>query len=105
MPVFTQSWALNPAPLGSVTRTFCSQISALLLLAARARTHHQLLLPNPTEEEANSYSVQSPSPSQNLGDACPNPGDMQGQVGWGSEQLELAEVVHIHCWGVGRDGL
>jgi len=35
----------------------------------------------------------------------PIPGNIQGQVGWGSEQLDLVEDVPAHCRGVGLDDL
>jgi len=31
------------------------------------------------------------------------PGNIAGQVGWGSEQPRLAEDVPAHCMGVGLD--
>jgi len=34
------------------------------------------------------------------GSRCPVPGNIQGQVGWGSEQPDLVEDVHAHCRGV-----
>ena len=34
------------------------------------------------------------------GGRCPIPGNIQGQVGWGSEQPDLVEDVPAHCrWG------
>jgi len=36
---------------------------------------------------------------------CPVPGDIQGQVGQGSEQPDLVSGVLIHCRGVGLDDL
>jgi len=36
---------------------------------------------------------------------CPIPGNIQGQVGGGSEQPDLAEGVPAHCRGVGLDDL
>ena len=36
---------------------------------------------------------------------CPIPGNIQGQVGWGSEQPHLVEDVPIHLRGFGIDGL
>jgi len=39
------------------------------------------------------------------GGRCPIPGDIQGQVGWGSEQHDLVEDVPDHCRGVGLDDL
>jgi len=36
---------------------------------------------------------------------CPIPGDIQGQVGWGSEQPDPAIGVPVHCRGVGLDDL
>ena len=38
------------------------------------------------------------------GGGCPIPGDIQGQVGWGSEQPALAVGVAVHCRGVGLEG-
>jgi len=35
----------------------------------------------------------------------PIPGNIQGQVGWRSEQPGLAEDIPAHCRGVGLDGL
>jgi len=35
------------------------------------------------------------------GGGCPTPGDIQGQAGWGSEQLDLAVGVPVHCREVG----
>ena len=35
----------------------------------------------------------------------PIPGNIQGQVGQGSEQLDLAKDVPAHCRGVGLDDL
>jgi len=37
------------------------------------------------------------------GGGCPNPGNIQGQVGRGSEQPGLVEDVPAHCRGVGLD--
>ena len=39
------------------------------------------------------------------GGRCPIPGNIQGQVGWGSEQPGLVEDVPVHCRGVGPDDL
>ena len=39
------------------------------------------------------------------GDRCRNPGNIQGQVGWGSQKPVVAEDVPAHCKGVGRDDL
>ena len=39
------------------------------------------------------------------GGRCPIPGNIQGQVGWGSEQPGLVEGVPAHCRGVGLDDL
>jgi len=39
------------------------------------------------------------------GGRCPIPGNIQGQVGWGSEQPGLVEDVPAHGRGVGLDGL
>jgi len=39
------------------------------------------------------------------GGRCPIPGNIQGQVGWGSEQPDPAEDVPAHCRGVVLDGL
>jgi len=39
------------------------------------------------------------------GGGCPFPGNIQGQVGRGSEQPGLVEDVPAHCKGVGLDGL
>ena len=36
---------------------------------------------------------------------CPIPGNIQGQVGRGSEQPHLVEDVPAHCRGVGLDDL
>ena len=36
---------------------------------------------------------------------CPIPGNVQGQVGRGSEQPDLAEDGPAHCRGVGLDDL
>jgi len=35
------------------------------------------------------------------GGRCPIPGNIQSQVGWGSEHPDLAEDVPAHCRGVG----
>jgi len=35
------------------------------------------------------------------GGRCPIPGNIQGQVGWGSEQPDVVEDVPAHCSGVG----
>ena len=42
--------------------------------------------------------------SQN-GGRCPIPGNIQGQVGRGSEQRDLVENVPAHCRGVGLEDL
>jgi len=39
------------------------------------------------------------------GGRCPLPGNIQGQVGGGSEKPDLVEDVPAHCRGVGLDGL
>jgi len=39
------------------------------------------------------------------GSGGPIPGNLQGQVGWGSEQPGLVEDVPAHCRGVGLDDL
>jgi len=39
------------------------------------------------------------------GGGCPVPGDTQGQVGPGSEHPDLAVGIHVHCRGVGLDGI
>ena len=39
------------------------------------------------------------------GGRCPMPGNIQGQVGWGSEQPDLVEDVPIHCRWDGLDDL
>ena len=39
------------------------------------------------------------------GGRCPIPGNVQGQVGWGSEQPDPVEDVPAHCRGVGPDDL
>jgi len=39
------------------------------------------------------------------GGRCPMPGNIQGQVGWGSEQPDLVEDVPTHCRGVVLDDL
>jgi len=39
------------------------------------------------------------------GGRCPILGNVQGQVGRGSEQPDLVEDVPAHCRGVGLDGL
>ena len=39
------------------------------------------------------------------GGRSPIPGNIQGQVGWGSEQLDLVEYVPSHCRGVELDDL
>jgi len=36
---------------------------------------------------------------------CLLPGNIQGQVGWGSEQPGLVEDLPAHCRGVGLDDL
>ena len=36
---------------------------------------------------------------------CPIPGDTLGQVGWGSEQPDLAVGVSVQCRKVGLDDL
>ena len=40
-----------------------------------------------------------------IGGRCPIPGNIQGQVGRGSEQPDLLEDVPAHCRGVGLDDL
>jgi len=32
--------------------------------------------------------------------SSPIPANIQGQVGWGSEQLDLLEDILGHCWGL-----
>jgi len=39
------------------------------------------------------------------GGQCPIPGNVQGQVGRGSEHPDPVEDVPAHCRGVGLDGL
>ena len=39
------------------------------------------------------------------GSGGPIPGNIQGQVEWGSEQPGLVEDVPAHCRGFGLDGL
>jgi len=39
------------------------------------------------------------------GGRCPIHGNIQGQVGWGSEQPDLAEDLPAHCRGIGPDDL
>jgi len=39
------------------------------------------------------------------GGRCPIPGNIQGQVGQGSEQSDLIEDIPIHCRVVGLEGL
>jgi len=39
------------------------------------------------------------------GGKCPIPGNIQGQVGWGSEQPDLVEDGPAHCRGVGLNDL
>lgn len=39
------------------------------------------------------------------GGGCHTPGDTEGQVGWGSEQLDLVEDVPAHWRGVGLNDL
>jgi len=39
------------------------------------------------------------------GSGCPIPGNIQGQVGWGSEQPDLGEDVPAHCRRGGLDNL
>jgi len=39
------------------------------------------------------------------GSGGPIPGNIQGQVGWGSEQPDLIEDIPAHCGGVGLDDL
>jgi len=39
------------------------------------------------------------------GGRCPIARNIQGQVGWGSEQPDLVEDVPAHCRGVGLDDL
>jgi len=36
-------------------------------------------------------------------DRCPIPGNIPGQVGWGSEKLDLVEDVTAHCKGFRLD--
>ena len=36
---------------------------------------------------------------------CPIPGNIQGQVGRGSEHPDLVEYLRVHCRGVGLDDL
>jgi len=43
--------------------------------------------------------------SAQRGGRCPIPGNIQGQVGWGSEQPDLLEDVPTYCRGVGLDDL
>jgi len=38
------------------------------------------------------------------GGRCPIPGDIQGEVGWGSEQPDVVEDVPAHCRGGGLRG-
>jgi len=38
------------------------------------------------------------------GGGCPMPGNIQGQVRWGSEKPDLVEDVPGHCRGIGLDG-
>jgi len=40
-----------------------------------------------------------------IGDGCPIPGNIQGQVGQDSEQPDLVVDVPAHCRGVGLDDL
>jgi len=39
------------------------------------------------------------------GGRCPNPGNIQGRVGWRSGQPDLVEDVPAHCREVGLDDL
>ena len=39
------------------------------------------------------------------GSRCPIPGNIQGQVGWGSEKPDLVEDVPAYCRGIGLDNL
>jgi len=39
------------------------------------------------------------------GGRCPIPGNVQGQVGRGSERPDVVEGVPAHCRGVGLNGL
>jgi len=39
------------------------------------------------------------------GSGGPIPGNVQAQVGWGSEQPGLVEDISAYCSGVGLDGL
>jgi len=39
------------------------------------------------------------------GGGCPIPGNIKGQVGWGSEQPDLVKDVPAHCRGLGLDDL
>ena len=39
------------------------------------------------------------------GGRCSIPGNIQGHVGWGSEQPDVVEDVPAHCRGIGLDDL
>ena len=39
------------------------------------------------------------------GRRCPIPGNIEGQVGWGSEQPDLVVDAPAHCKGLGIDDL
>jgi len=39
------------------------------------------------------------------GGRCPIPGNIQGQVRWGSEQPDVVVDVPAHCREIGLDGL
>jgi len=39
------------------------------------------------------------------GSGGPIPRNLEGQVGWGSEQADLVKDVPVHCKGVGLDDL
>jgi len=39
------------------------------------------------------------------GSGGPIPGNIQGQIGWGSEQCDILEDVPGRCRGIGLDGL
>ena len=42
---------------------------------------------------------------ENTSGGCPDPGDIQGQAGWGSEQPDLAVGIPDYCSGFGLDDL
>ena len=44
--------------------------------------------------------LRMPGELQGSEDSC-----ITGQTGWGSEQPDLAVCVHVHCRGVGLDGI